>query len=44
MLKSKIEENKDKYDFKYIKRKFTVPQEEKNYLDSNEIDKIIKQP
>lgn len=36
-LKTKIEENKKQYDFKFIKTKLSEPQNEKKYLSDNEI-------
>lgn len=37
-----MEEKKSEYDFKYIKRKFKNPNEDKMYLEEYEIDKILK--
>lgn len=44
MLRMKMEENKEMYDFKYIKRKFAQPEQEKPYYTPDEINKMIRQP
>lgn len=41
MLRMKLDENKDFYDFKYIKRELSKPEQDKIYLTDQELDKLI---
>jgi hypothetical protein len=41
MLKNQIESKREEYDFKYIKRKFKQPQNDKVYFGQDEVDKMI---
>jgi hypothetical protein len=37
-----LEEKKQEYDFKLIKRKFSQPDKDKAYLEAEEIEKMLK--
>jgi hypothetical protein len=43
-MRMEMEERRQEYDFKLIKRKFKQPTNDKVYMEPEEIDRMIKQP
>jgi len=43
-MRMEMEERRQEYDFKLIKRKFKQPTNDKVYMEPEEIDRMIRQP